>query len=225
MNSRSVTRALLIAGAVAIAVVTILWSARPLVRDVSASTCVVLVLGYPTDADGSAHPAQWFRVRGGVRALDENDCETMILAGGSVSNQLVEADKMSEIASELGVPEDRIIVERTSRNTWENVGCSVEQLADYERIVLVSNRMHAWRAERYLCKQQPDLCSRIDTADAEIPATDVYWQIRVVTYEILAWARDIVVYSILGRDDAPACGEPDPDGAESDSQAALAAIQ
>jgi uncharacterized SAM-binding protein YcdF (DUF218 family)/lysophospholipase L1-like esterase len=57
------------------------------------------------------------------------------------------SDVMGGLASELGVPPDRIQTERASRNTHENAVLSAPILRaqGVKRIILVTDRLHMWR--------------------------------------------------------------------------------
>jgi vancomycin permeability regulator SanA len=126
-----------------------------------AGSCAVLVAGYPTREDGSAHPLQRARVAAGVAALRAGGCTRLVLSGGAVHGRYVEAQTMAGLARERGVAAEQIVVEERARSTWQNVGCAAPLLAGFERVYLVSEGLHARRARRYLCRQQPGWCDRV----------------------------------------------------------------
>lgn len=116
--------------------------------------CVVMVLGYPAEEDGSLHPAQRFRVETGVSLYRQQRCRQIIFSGGAIRNSHVEGRVMAAYARTLGVQESAVAVEPDSRTTWENLGCSAARLEKAERVFLVSDSLHARRAKRYACRQK-----------------------------------------------------------------------
>lgn len=167
--------------------------------------CSVLVLGYPTEADGTPHPVQRFRVQAGVDAYREKRCSRIILSGGAVKNQYVEADTMAEIARSFGVPEKDIIIENTSRTTWENIGCSARYLENDSRVFLVSDTFHAQRAKRYSCRQNTALCPKMISAGTKPPFQLLWWSVPASIYELRARLRDFFIYEQGGTQNDPLC--------------------
>lgn len=128
------------------------WTTQPL--PAPGPSCVVLVLG-------AAAPAlQERRVAAGARALREAGCALMVVSGGSPHSQEPEADGMARIARRLGVVEPALVLERTSRNTWENVGNSLPLLQGFDRTYVISDALHARRGLRYLCRRAPERCGQ-----------------------------------------------------------------
>jgi vancomycin permeability regulator SanA len=156
--------------------------------------CVVLVLGYPTEDDGSLSSVQRVRVEAGVMAYRARNCQKLVLSGGAVANQYIEAERMASFAQELGVAKDHIVVEGRSRNTWENIGCSLSYLQKADSITIVSDSLHAKRAKRYLCKQQPFLCGQVDILGSQLYWKIIGWKVLAVLYEFAAGARDLLFY-------------------------------
>ncbi len=165
-------------------------------------SCGVLVLGYPARDDGSAHPVQVLRVKVGVEAFRERGCQRLVLSGGAVANEYVEADVMSRLASGLGVPREEIVAEREARSTWENVALSIPLLTGYDTIYVASDSLHAYRGRRYLCKQRPDLCPRAVAIGGYHPFELLWWKVPASLWELRAWLRDMVAE----REEAPVGG-------------------
>lgn len=117
-------------------------------------SCAVLVLG--TASPGLRER----RVAAGVDAMRRAGCERLVLTGGKPFTERPEADGMAEEALKLGVPADKMRLERTSRNTWENVGNSLPLLEGVERVYVVSDSLHAHRGKRFLCRRAPGLCAQ-----------------------------------------------------------------
>lgn len=122
--------------------------------------CAVLVLGFPTRADGSPHAIQRGRTAAGVAALRRFGCDRLVLSGGKAHTAFVEAETMAALARAAGVDAERLALETGSTSTEENIANSLPKLAGRARIVVVSDGLHAHRGLRYLCRQRPDLCPR-----------------------------------------------------------------
>lgn len=166
--------------------------------------CVVLVLGWPTEADGSLHPMQRFRVEAGLAVYQQQHCRQIIFSGGAARNSYGEGQTMAAYARSLGAPESSIAVEPDSRTTWENLGCSTASLERAERVFLVSDSLHARRAKRYACRQSPRLCAKSRAAGANPPAALFGWKVLNTAHELMDWLRDTLFYRQV-EDNAPLC--------------------
>jgi uncharacterized SAM-binding protein YcdF (DUF218 family) len=75
----------------------------------------------------------------------------IVFTGGSanmVSTDVKEADYSAPILETLGIPKERLILERDSRNTWENAIFTKKQVAPKpgERWLLVTSAFHMPRS-------------------------------------------------------------------------------
>jgi uncharacterized SAM-binding protein YcdF (DUF218 family) len=152
--------------------------------------CAVLVLGYPTRADGEPDAVQRARVATGVAALRRYGCDRLVLSGGAAHNAFVEADAMGRIAEQLGVGAGQIALEQRAKDTWENVAFSLPLLADRGAIFVASEGMHARRGVRYVCRQRPDLCARTRAVADYVPIERIGWNAGAALYELWTWLRD-----------------------------------
>lgn len=61
---------------------------------------------------------------------------------------------MVELLHEFGIPEDQLLVEDRSKNTYENALYSAEIIREHgwKRIVLVTSSMHLWRSVQFFRK-------------------------------------------------------------------------
>ena len=150
----------------------------------------MLVLGYASRADGTPSAIQRARVAGGAAHLGANGCDRLVLSGGAVANEFVEAEAMARVAGELGVPKERIALEPRAASTWENVAYSLPLLADRDAILVVSEPFHARRAVRYLCRQRAELCERARIAPAPLPLGLAWLRVASPLYELRARVRD-----------------------------------
>jgi uncharacterized SAM-binding protein YcdF (DUF218 family) len=108
----------------------------------------VIVLGAAVVAPGVPGPALTRRVAWGIRVWRTTRARHLLLSGGAIAGLPAEARLMRELALAAGVPDDRIVVEEASRNTFENAvyaGAIVRQ-AGWRRIVVVTDQFHLPRA-------------------------------------------------------------------------------
>jgi hypothetical protein len=128
-----------------------------------------------------------------------------LFSGGAVSNSYIEAEAMAGFARRLGVSGREIIVENRARNTWENIGCSLLILKNFSSIVIVSEILHAKRAQRYLCRQKPFLCGHVEIIGNHLPWSLGWWKVTAAAHELGAWFRDLFLYEGNATDNAPDC--------------------
>jgi DUF218 domain len=163
-------------------------------------SCGVLVLGYPSNEDGTPSPVQAVRVETGLKVYRNNRCDRLVFSGAAVKNHIVEAQTMAGLADGSGVQPDRearhqgggIVLETQARNTWENIKFSIPFLEKYDRIFIASDGLHSQRGRRYLCKQRPDLCDRTFVGVEYRPFERLWWKVGSAGYELSAWGRDFL---------------------------------
>jgi hypothetical protein len=196
---------LLVAALILAATEVAFWLAaepRPPLSD--ETSCAVLVLGYPSNADGTSSAVARFRVEAGVQVYREHRCSKLVLSGAAVQNEHAEAESMAALAKQLGVPNEDIVLERRARSTWENVGCTARLLPSTDRVLVVSDSLHAKRAARYACRQAPGLCERF-LATGVAPPIDAFWSVPAAANELRAFVRDSLLYSSGAAEDSPSC--------------------
>jgi uncharacterized SAM-binding protein YcdF (DUF218 family) len=121
----------------------------------------VVVLGF-RNKGRRANYINRYRVRAGIRSLDPAARErVLVLCGGAVAGSETEAGLMARYAREgLGYG-GRIVLDRTSRSTWQNVQNAIPLIEGAESIKIVSNSLHAEKARAYLQQLRPDLAARL----------------------------------------------------------------
>lgn len=169
--------------------------------------CAVLVLGFPANPDGTPGAVVRFRVEAGVRVFREHRCGKLVFSGGAVHNEYVEADSMAELAESLGVRAADIVLERKARSTWENIGCTA-RLVPSDRVLVVSDSLHARRATRYACRQGPDLCERFLSRGVAPPILS-WWSVPAAANELRVVVRNLLLYRSGAVKDSPSCGAGD----------------
>ena len=103
----------------------ILWRAIPQSNTAQQNFDVILVLGTPSQEDGSPSPEQRSRALEGVREWRRGVAPRIIFSGSAAHNQWVEADTMAKLAEQQGVPTADVIEERQAMDTIQNVYYSV----------------------------------------------------------------------------------------------------
>jgi uncharacterized SAM-binding protein YcdF (DUF218 family) len=105
---------------------------------------VLIVLGYPADADGNPTPMELERVTEAVNEYERGVAPRMIITGGAAHNQYVEADVMTRVAEAQGIPAGAIVEERTAMDTIENACDSLKIMRrhGWESAEVVSSASH-----------------------------------------------------------------------------------
>ena len=88
----------------------------------------IIVLGSPADSEGNPKPEQLARVTEGVREYERGVASRLILTGGPVRNQYVEAKVMARVAEAQGVPRSALVEEPRATDTIENA-CYAARIA------------------------------------------------------------------------------------------------
>jgi uncharacterized SAM-binding protein YcdF (DUF218 family)/lysophospholipase L1-like esterase len=126
-----------------------------LLSDSSARADVIVVLGAGVIGDCVPNLNGMRRVVRGARLFREGRAPFLVITGGAAPGECPVADAMARMARELGVPADKILVERESRSTWENAQRTAPLLRDRSigRILLVTDRLHMRRAVGVFAKE------------------------------------------------------------------------
>lgn len=112
----------------------------------------LIVLGCPADPDGQPSPEQRERVMAAVREFAAGRAGAIIVSGGPTLGGRVEADTMALVARNAAVPSDRVIEERQSLNTLQNIFYSqkILQQHHWKTVEVVSSPSHLPRASLIL---------------------------------------------------------------------------
>lgn len=113
--------------------------------------------------------------------LAENGDVTVIVSGGQGSDESIsEAQCMYEYLTEKGISPDRIIIEDTSKSTYENLRNSKNIISEKglnEKITIVTDGYHQLRAEM--------IADKLGIEAYNISAPTAYWLIP--TYLVREW--------------------------------------
>ena len=99
-----------------------------------ARTEAIIVLGYRSGRDGTPSPVQRWRCEIAVRSMDPSMSSTLIMSGWRGEAEVMAA----YVHDVLGVPSDRIVLEKQARSTWENIAYSLPIAQDYDVIKIAS---------------------------------------------------------------------------------------
>ncbi len=155
----------------------------------SGGSAVVVVLGYPTHANGRPHPLQSWRVRLGIRTMRATSASHILFTGGATANTFVEAETMAALARAAGVPASAIMVEPAATSTWQNVAYSAPLVRAFDRVIVASDPLHAARARDYWIEQHPNDAKRIFISTARRPFESIWASVPTAAVEVLRAAR------------------------------------
>lgn len=126
-----------------------------LLRDSPARADAIVVLGGGVIAECVPNLNSMRRAIRGARLFKDERAPLLVITGGMAGGACPVADGMGELARELGVPAEHILLERESRSTWENAVMTAPLLRahDVRRILLVTDRMHMRRAAGVFARQ------------------------------------------------------------------------
>jgi uncharacterized SAM-binding protein YcdF (DUF218 family) len=91
----------------------------------------IIVLGAPADDEGNPRPVQLARIAEGVREYERGVAPRLILTGGAVKNQHVEARVMARVAEAQGVPASSLVLETEARDTIQNACYAVRIMREH----------------------------------------------------------------------------------------------
>ena len=105
----------------------------------------IIVAGAPVTPDGTPSRPLRRRAVAGVERYLAGDAPLLLFSGGRVGQQpRSEAEAGADIAREMGVPRQSIVVETQAKNTWENAKLSAN-LVDARRVLVVTDDYHLRR--------------------------------------------------------------------------------
>lgn len=114
----------------------------------------VIVLGAKWKSTGPSYVLQE-RLDEAVEYLQKNPDTKVIVSGGQGSDEVMsEAAGMQQYLINAGIAEEKIYIEDQSSNTYENLKFSSQLLnKEEDRVVLVTNNFHVFRAKSIALKQ------------------------------------------------------------------------
>lgn len=111
----------------------------------------LIVLGGPIKDDKPSE-LLFQRIKTAADYMNDNPQSLAIVSGGSTSEScsLTEAEIMKNSLVELGIPEDRVILEKQAMTTLQNFKYASEIIPDNSKTFFVTNRFHIWRCRKIL---------------------------------------------------------------------------
>jgi hypothetical protein len=106
----------------------------------------IIILGCPSEADGSPSDCQQGRVDKALKFAAGGYGDTYIVTGGAVANEHVEAEALRDLLIAAGVPSANIEVEPQARHTDENLYYSGLIMAahGWTSAIVISEPEHLW---------------------------------------------------------------------------------
>jgi uncharacterized SAM-binding protein YcdF (DUF218 family) len=155
-----------------------------------------------------------YRVIKGVRVFKKTGARLLIMSGGSgIKGESRMVITMKKLATELDVPDGRIILEPMSRNTLEHVKfiCKMQEVRTTDRIGLVTSASHMPRALKEFKRKFPNVvpiaCEKKIGAPTGFSAwlpnvSALYTSTRIIQEYVGTgwyWMRHFVDRNISGR--------------------------
>lgn len=111
----------------------------------------IVVLGFPARADGGPSTILAERVDAAARLWKAGAAPRVLVSGGAVYNEHVEAEAMAARAREQGVAPGAIVLEPLARNTRENARYAAERMRaeGWRTALVVSSPSHLRRAAHW----------------------------------------------------------------------------
>lgn len=149
----------------------------------------IIVLGSGLRHDGTVTPLLKSRVDKGIECYRQNPGSLLIMSGGQGPDEVIaEAEAMTRYALSLGIPNEDIVAEDRSTNTYENLLFSKRKIEESGRgegrALLVTTRYHVLRA--LLLSKALDI-----PCDGRGSKTKLYFSINAFVRE---WIACLVLY-------------------------------
>lgn len=147
----------------------------------------IVVLGCRVHASGSPSYALARRTRRAVLLYDKGVAPLVVFTGGQGDFGGTEASTAARYAKDLGLQEEVILLEEKSTSTEENAA-ELAQIRGFEKIILVTDAYHSFRARRVFLKHFNEV--RVQTVPTPFPVV-----LKSASREILA----IAFYWVNGK--------------------------
>lgn len=147
----------------------------------------IVVLGCRVRPDGTASPALARRARHGAWLYRRGLAPIVVLTGGVGAHPPSEARAAAAVARAEGVPDAALVLEELSTSTEENAR-EAARLIDAERVLVVTDAYHAFRAERVFRRHFASAVAVGSRGSASVRA-------RGALREVTA----VAAYALLGR--------------------------
>jgi uncharacterized SAM-binding protein YcdF (DUF218 family) len=152
---------------------------------------VIVVLGYPAQNNGQPSDIMLSRVERGVELYLAGYAPRILVTGSAVRNEFVEAEVMAELAVDLGVSSEDVVVEPRARNTIENARFAAQTMREngWESAIVVTSPYHIKRGVVFLRDQEVSVVG-CATSYSDL---SLWEEIKAILYELFNW----IVYWVL----------------------------
>jgi SanA protein len=149
-------------------------------------TGVAIVLGAGLSPDGSPTPALYDRVAVAVNLYQLGTVRKLLMSGDNRFVWYNEPEAMRQLALQLGVPDEDIVLDYAGRRTYDSC-YRAREIFEVGRAVVVTQRFHLERA-LYLCDAL-GISSVGMVADRHMYQSPYrqWWQLREVAALVRAW--------------------------------------
>lgn len=156
---------------------------------------LIMVFGAHVQANGQLNRCLAARVQQAVQLYHAGYAPYLLMSGGiNPEDGLSEADTMQRLAIQAGVPANRILRERASRNTYENLKLSqpLIQRIHAKQVIMVSDWFHLPRINQ-MAQAQGYAQHQMVAAYADNPCWyNPQLRVRAVSREPLAITKNVL---------------------------------
>lgn len=112
---------------------------------------VCIVLGYPAKKEGTIHPILQARMDTAIRLYYQGIFKKIIVSGGAVKNEYIEAEVMKAYALQHGFKESQILLETKARNTHGNIQYAKQIMAQHRlnTAIIITSPWQLRKANRF----------------------------------------------------------------------------
>ena len=153
---------------------------------------VALVLGAGLWRDGTPTPVLHDRVATAVDLYNAGTVQKLLLSGDNPAENYNEPEAMRQLATQMGVPEQDIVLDYAGRRTYDSC-FRAREIFQVEQAVVVTQQFHLHRA-LYLCNSLGvDAVGAVADKRSYRPQWQRFWQLR----EVAAIVRALLDIHIL----------------------------
>ncbi len=145
---------------------------------------VGIVLGAALLAPNVASPSLKRRAQHAAKAFLQGEISVIIACGGVGAFPPSEAELIAKTCIDMGVPENKIVQEKQSRNTTENIRFAVPHLEKFpgHDVVIITDGYHALRA-KYVARQYG---LRVSSSSPQMKRTPLVSRVKAYARECVA---------------------------------------
>lgn len=118
---------------------------------------ILVVLGYPASDNGTPGPILQARLDKAIELYRSGVAGKMIVTGGAIGNEFVEAEVMAVYCIRQGIAPENIYLETQARNTYDNARMVKKMMEErgYKNAIVVTSDFHRLRARTFFDRVLP----------------------------------------------------------------------